>query len=509
MRLNRFARITSLVLAILLLGGQEAIFAKDTPKANPTAKANVPTNNGNQAGSANSNSISANTSANTNGNSSGKKSDTTPPEAQVAKPSSNSKLNTTGIPKEKVNSRAAINSVVRSRTSSDCRAVTAAAKAKLAADPCSDFIVVFEPGFARATSNQLLANNGAQLKHEFNAIFNGALVTGPLSKMQALANNPNVLVVEDDLEVKSTAIESPAPWGLDRIDQRVLPLSNSFNDSDLSGVNTYSYVVDTGIDATNLDFAGRVAPGFTAVADGLGSMDCNGHGTHVAGIIGGSQYGVAKSTTLIPVRVLDCTGSGSYSSVIAGLDWIASNYRAGDAAVVNLSLGGPASSTLDGAIKNLISKGVTVVVAAGNSSADACNYSPSRVAEAITVGATASNDYRASYSNYGTCIDLFAPGSAITSTWLGANGVNTISGTSMASPNVAGVAARFLASNPTLTPAQVANSLAGSATKGVVINPGTGSVNNLVYLDVVPDTTTTTPVSTSPTFKKVTPRGKK
>jgi subtilisin family serine protease len=474
-----------------------------TTNANSNANANSQASNkGNNGAAQSSNSQNSNSQSSSSGNNSNKN-------GVTAKASSNIKLNPSGIPQGKVNSRAAKAQAVHSRTSADCQTTTAASKAKVAADPCSDFIVVFEPGFARDKSNELLKNSSAQVKRQFNSIFNGTLVTGPLSKMQALANNPNVLVVEDDLEMAAVALESPAPWGLDRIDQRALPLSNSFNDSDLSGVNTYSYVVDTGIDASNVDFAGRVAPGFTAIADGRGSLDCNGHGTHVAGIIGGTQYGVAKNTNLIPVRVLDCTGSGSYSSVISGLDWIAANYRTGDAAVVNMSLGGPASSTLDGAIKNLVSKGITVVVAAGNSNADACNYSPSRVPEAITVGATESNDSRASYSNYGSCLDVFAPGSAITSTWLGTNSTNVLSGTSMASPNVAGVVARFLANNSTLTPAQVANSIIGSSTKGVVLNAGSGSANQLVYLDVLPDTTTTTPISTSPTFKKVTPRGKK
>ncbi len=559
MRNGSLVRKFSAIIAVALVAGPLTLSAHSAPKATPSPQssnsANNSSNNGNAGGNAGGNSAgnsqsgsnsastasstgasttNSNSSANSNsqGGSKGNNGASQNPNSQnsnnssasnsnnssasnsnksgvTAKASSNLKLNPSGVPQGKVNSRAAKAQAVHSRTSADCQTSTAASKAKVAADPCSDFIVVFEPGFARDKSNELLKGSSAQIKRQFNSIFNGALVTGPLSKMQALANNPNVLVVEDDLEMTALAVQSPAPWGLDRIDQRAIPLSNSFNDSDLSGVNTYSYVVDTGIDASNVDFAGRVAPGFTAIADGRGSLDCNGHGTHVAGIIGGTQYGVAKRTKLIPVRGLGCTGSGSYSSVISGLDWIAANYRLGDAAVVNMSLGGPASSTLDGAIKNLISKGITVVVAAGNSNADACNYSPARVPEAITVGATESNDSRASYSNFGSCLDVFAPGSTITSTWLGANSTNVLSGTSMASPNVAGVIARFLANNSTLTPAQVSNSIIGSSTKSVIVNPGSGSANQLVYLDIVPDTTTATPISTSPTFKKVTPRGKK
>ncbi|MFM9151885.1 MAG: S8 family peptidase [Candidatus Planktophila sp.] len=367
--------------------------------------------------------------------------------------------------------------------------------------------MVFTPGLSRASSGQLLRESSAQTKLTFSSIFNGALVNGPLSKMQALANNPNVLVVEDDLDVTTTALQTPAPWGLDRIDQQFLPLSNSFDNKDLGGANTYSYVVDTGIDATNVDFDARVVPGYTAILDGRGSADCNGHGTHVAGTIAGKTYGVAKLSTLVPVRVLDCNGSGTYSSVIAGLDWIAANHKTGDAAVVNMSLGGPASSTIDGAVKNLIAKGIHVVVAAGNSNTDACTTSPARVADAITVGATTNVDARATYSNYGSCVDLFAPGSAITSTWLGATGTQTISGTSMAAPHVAGTVARFISSNPTLTPAQVGQSIRTSATRDLVQNPGTASPNLLLFLEITIDLTVPAP-DTSPTFRKVNPKGK-
>ena len=397
---------------------------------------------------------------------------------------------------------------VNSTQTSACKAA-AKAKKKVEQNLCYDFIVLFQPGLARGNSDKLLSDSNAQKIREFSNIFNGALVNGPLAKMQALAKNPNVLVVEDDMEVKATTIESPAPWGLDRIDQNALPVNNTYDDQDQTGTNTFAYVVDTGIDKSNGDFEGRVTAGFTAVLDGNGSNDCNGHGTHVAGTIGGKMYGVAKNTTLVPVRVLDCTGSGSYSSVISGLDWIAANYQPGQAAVVNMSLGGPASSTLDGAVRNLIAKGVTVVVAAGNSAADACNYSPSRVLEAITIGATTNTDARASYSNFGSCVDLFAPGSAVTSTWLGASGTNTISGTSMATPHVTGAVARFIGFNVGLTPGQVANSVIGSATSGVVIGAGTNSPNKLLYAYITPDTTTAVPVDTSPTFKKVIPRGKK
>ena len=487
----------------------------------PSSNSNSNNSNSNSSNSGANNSNSGQSNSNSNNSSQGSSNsstqNTTPKSSASsaattsktaeAKASNNKKLDPSSLSTLRANSRAEKAPLTLSRTSAACQTNTAKGKAQVASDPCSDFIVVFQPGLARSDSSVLIKSSNGQVKREFSSIFNGAVVNGPLSKMQALANNPNVLVVEDDLDVTAFALQTPAPWGLDRIDQLALPLSNTFDNGDITGANAYSYVVDTGIDATNQDFEGRVTSGYTAVLDGLGSADCNGHGTHVAGIIGGARYGVAKKTTLIPVRVLDCSGSGSYSSVISGLDWIAANHRTGDAAVVNLSLGGPASSTLDGAIKNLIAKGINVVVAAGNSNADACNYSPSRVTDAITVGATANTDERASYSNYGSCVDLFAPGSSITSTWIGSSGTNTISGTSMASPNIAGIVARFISVNAGLTPQQVASSLKKSATQGVVINPGANSPNALGYLNVIADTTTA-PVDSSPTFQKVNPRGK-
>lgn len=424
----------------------------------------------------------------------------------VAKKSSNPKLDPSLIASNKANSRADSAAKAKSVSLASCTPA-AQAKAKSSADLCSDFIVVFKEGFGRTNSNKIVKDSGAQVLREYSNIFNGALVNGPLAKMQALANNPNVLVVEDDLQVTTTAVQTNAPWGLDRIDQ-ASGLSTTFDDGLSNGLNTYSYVVDTGIDASNVDFEGRVAAGFTAIADGRGSADCNGHGTHVAGTIGGKTYGVAKKTNLIPVRVLDCAGSGSYSSVISGLDWIAANYTAGQAAVVNMSLGGPISSTLDGAVRNLIAKGISVVVAAGNSAADACNYSPSSVVDAVTVGSTTTTDYRSSFSNFGTCLDIFAPGSSITSTWLGSSGTNTISGTSMAAPHVAGVIARFVGTNATLTPQQISTSIKSSAL-GTVLSAGTGSINKLVFLNITPDLTAPAPVDSTPKFRKVSPRGKR
>jgi subtilisin family serine protease len=242
--------------------------------------------------------------------------------------------------------------------------------------------------------------------------------------------------------------------------------------------------VDTGVSTTHTDFSGRLRSGFSAINDSRGSNDCNGHGTHVAGTAAGTTYGVAKAASIIPVRVLDCAGSGSNTGVIAGLDWIIANHTAGVPAVANMSLGGGASFALDTAVQNAINDGVVMAVAAGNSNANACNYSPARAANAITVGATERTDVRASYSNFGSCIDIFAPGTSITSAWINsATAINTISGTSMASPHVAGVAAALLSANPTFTPADISSMLRSSATPNVVSSAGTGSPNYLLYLD--------------------------
>ena len=368
---------------------------------------------------------------------------------------------------------------------------------------CADYIVVFKPGTASGKVDEIAGNANAQVKRKFTKVINAALIYANPNKIAALAKNPNVSFVEQDATVTTTAVQSNPSWGLDRVDQRNLPLSKSYDDLNNSGSNIPVYVVDTGINAAHSDFESRVTAGFSVISDGLGSNDCNGHGTHVAGTIGGRTYGVAKTVTLIPVRVLNCSGSGTYSGVIAGLDWIAANHPAGVPAVVNMSLGGPASSSVDIAVSNLVNKKITVVVAAGNSNADACNFTPARVAGAITVGATESNDSRASYSNFGSCLDVFAPGSAISSTWIGSsNAANTISGTSMASPHVAGISARLLASNTGLSPNQVENLIKTQATSSVVSNPGPGSLNLLAFSLITSDGSITNPeTSPSPTPK--------
>jgi serine protease len=275
------------------------------------------------------------------------------------------------------------------------------------------------------------------------------------------------------------ASQPNATWGLDRIDQRNLPLNSTYT-YDTSAVNVDVYIIDTGIRGTHVEFGGRVTGGYTAIADGNGTNDCNGHGTHVAATVGGAIYGVAKSVALHPVRVLGCNGSGSTAGVIAGVDWVANNHAA--PAVANMSLGGGASTALDDAVRAAITKGVTFAIAAGNSNANACNSSPARVAEALTVGSTTNTDARSSFSNFGVCLDLFAPGSSITSAWNTSDtATNTISGTSMATPHVAGVAALYLAVNPSASPGAVHAAVVNNATANKVTGAGSGSPNRLLY----------------------------
>ncbi|MER3425743.1 MAG: peptidase S8 [Thermoleophilia bacterium] len=341
-----------------------------------------------------------------------------------------------------------------------------------------------EPGLLRpqgfvAQALKTLGLETARVAQVYTSALQGIAAELSPEELSRLRKDPRVAYIEVDQEVRAFAVQSPATWGLDRIDQRYLPLDGSYTYT-ATGAGVHAYVVDTGIRLTHVEFTGRIGNGYDAITPGGNANDCNGHGTHVAGTIGGSTYGVAKGVTLHPVRVLDCNGSGSNSSVIAGLDWVTQNHI--KPAVINMSLGGGASSALDTAVNNAINAGVTVVVAAGNDNRDACLYSPARVSAAITVGATTSTDYRASFSNYGSCLDLFAPGQSITSAWYTSDtATNTISGTSMATPHVAGAAALYLEKNPTATPSQVAGAIVGNATTGVVQSAGTGSPNRLLY----------------------------
>jgi subtilisin family serine protease len=326
-------------------------------------------------------------------------------------------------------------------------------------------------------------DQGARISFRYHTALVGFALEIPEQAVAALRANPQIAAVDPDTPVTTSATQPSPPWGLDRVDQRALPLSGSYTyPGDGDGVT--AYVIDTGILATHTDFGGRVRSGYTAINDGRGTTDCNGHGTHVAGTLAGSTHGVAKAASPVPVRVLDCTGSGSMSGVIAGLDWAAADHAAGTPAVANLSLGGPTNSSLDAAVTALVNDGVSVSVAAGNDNVNACTQSPARAAAALTVASSDRTDTRSSFSNFGTCVDVIAPGSAILSDWYtGPTATNTLSGTSMATPHVAGAAAVLLSQQRTLTPAQVASRLVGSATTGVVRNPGTGTANRLLFVD--------------------------
>ncbi|MBK6360341.1 MAG: S8 family peptidase [Comamonadaceae bacterium] len=345
------------------------------------------------------------------------------------------------------------------------------------------YIVVFKDHVMDTDSeaDKVIRGRGGVRHLTFSHGLKGFVATLSDAALAGVRNEPNVDYVEQDQVATINATENlpPGGWGLDRIDQVDRPLDSLYQYSS-TGKGVNAFIIDTGIRASHQDFAGRVLPGYSAIADANGTNDCNGHGTHVAGTVGGTTWGVAKGVKLIPVRVLDCSGSGAYSGVIAGIDWVANSPLR--PAVANLSLGGGASAALDAAIAGAVSKGVNVVVAAGNNNADACNYSPSRAPSAITVGATTSSDTRASYSNYGSCLDIFAPGSSILSAWNTSDvATNTISGTSMASPHVAGVVALVLEAKPTASPSAVTSFLTTSASLNKLSSIGTNSPNRLVY----------------------------
>lgn len=341
------------------------------------------------------------------------------------------------------------------------------------------FIVTLRDGVDAAV---VAREHGVTPKYVYSAALNGFAGSISDAARDGLLRDARVSRVEPDGIAYASTTQSGATWGLDRIDQRALPLSSTYSYTN-TGSGVHAYIIDTGILFTHNEFGGRASSGYDAV-DGGTADDCNGHGTHVSGTVGGATYGVAKGVALVAVRVLDCGGSGTWSGVIAGMDWVTANHIA--PSVANMSLGGGANTSVDDATRRMIASGVATGVAAGNGNQggraqDACNSSPSRVAEAMTIGATDKTDTKTSWSNYGACVDWFAPGLGITSAWYTSNtATNTISGTSMATPHVVGVAALYLQSNPGASAQQVRDALYANTTKGVVLNSKTAN-NHLLF----------------------------
>lgn len=341
------------------------------------------------------------------------------------------------------------------------------------------FIVTVRDG---ADATTVASDHGVQPRYVYSHALNGFAGSMSDAARDGLLRDARVSRVEPDGIAYASTTQTGATWGIDRIDQRALPLSTTYSYTN-TGATVNAYIIDTGIRLTHSEFAGRVISGYDAVDGGLAD-DCNGHGTHVAGTVGGAKYGVAKGVTLVAVRVLDCGGSGSWSGVIAGMDWVTANHLT--PATANMSLGGGASVSVDDAARRMIASGVATGIAAGNGNIagiaqDACKYSPARVAEAMTIGSTTKTDAKSSFSNYGTCVDWFAPGSGITSSWYTSDvATNTISGTSMATPHVVGVAALYLQSNPGASPQTVRDALYAATTKGIVTSSKTAN-NHLLF----------------------------
>jgi len=337
-----------------------------------------------------------------------------------------------------------------------------------------------EAQVAADADNVILGTRTGRVKHVFAHAINGFSAEMTEEEAIALSDDPRVAFVEEDSVMEIVTTQSPVPsWGLDRVDQAALPLSNSYTFTTTgSGVN--AYIIDTGIRITHQQFGGRASVAFDAIGDGRNGIDCNGHGTHVSGTVGGSTFGIAKAVRLFAVRVLDCTGSGTTSGVIAGVDWVTGHHAS--PAVANMSLGGGASTALDTAVNNSINSGVTYAIAAGNSNVNANTSSPARVAAAITVGSSTSGDAKSSFSNFGSVVDIFAPGSGITSAWSTSNtATNTISGTSMATPHVTGVAARYLQTHTSASPATVRNAIVAAANLNRLTGIPSGTANRLLF----------------------------
>jgi subtilisin family serine protease len=343
------------------------------------------------------------------------------------------------------------------------------------------YLVVFKDGVSTMSSESMAAKYGGQVKSVWSDALHGYSATMSERQAKRVAADPAVAFVEQDQTFHLLTDQlNPPSWGLNRIDQRNLPLDNRYTFTP-TGSGVTVYIIDTGIRTTHTTFGGRAVWGTNTTGDG-NNTDCNGHGTHVAGTVGGSQYGVAKGVRLVAVKVLTCSGSGSTTGVVNGINFVTAQHAAGTPAGANMSLGGGVSTALDNAVRNSIADGVTYAIASGNSNANACNFSPARVTQALTVNASTQTDARASFSNFGTCTDIFAPGQGITSAWRTSDtATNTISGTSMATPHVAGAVALYLQNNRTASPATVASALIANSTPSKITNPGSGSPNRLLF----------------------------